>query len=345
MKNGPLFRALRKAGDRVALASPVLPDIDPKSCSFGRLAASSCAACATACPRAALEASDEGLTLDPEACSACGACVAVCPQGAIRLGGLEALAVRGRLREDAGLICPRRAKTGVCLQALGLRALAALWLAGTRRIVGLTADCATCPEGAGLDFEGRLGLLNQLLTDRDLPVMVWQKADAVPHGLPLIGAKDAVVNPLRRALLGGLVPAPARDKPLARLQSLVARAPPRLAFVPQIDPARCTGCDACIRLCPEAALSLIKDESGGMVYQAISLHCSGCGLCADVCHGEALTVRQCHSEAPDVALTSLNCRGCGVDVHVPTAGPWATSGLCPICALTGHHKRLHQVVP
>lgn len=344
MKSGLLCRALRKAGDRVALASSCLPDIDPKTCSLGRVAASSCAACATVCPRAALEASDEGLTLVPEACSACGACVADCPQGAIRLGGLEALAVQGRRREVAGLICLRRAKTGVCLQALGLRALAALWLAGTRRIVSLTADCATCPDGAGLDFAGRLGLLNQLLADRDLPVMVWQQADAVPHGLPLIGAQDAAVNPLRRALLGGLAPAPARDKPLARLQSLMARVPPRRAFVPQIDPARCTGCDACIRICPEAALSLIKDESGEMVYQTVSLHCSGCELCADVCHGKALTVRQCHFEAPDVALTSLRCRGCGVDVHVPTAGPWATSGLCPICARSGHHKRLHQVL-
>jgi hypothetical protein len=29
---------------------------------------------------------------------------------------------------------------------------------------------------------------------------------------------------------------------------------------------------------------------------------------------------------------------------MPTAGPWATGELCPICARTGHHKRLHQVL-
>ena len=345
MKSGPLCPVPLKAGKGMPLAAPpILPVIDEAACSLGRLAASTCAACANACPRAALTSDDTGLNLDPNACSACGACTAACPQSAIRLGGRELPEVQGRKRVVAGLVCPRRGPSGLCLQGLGLRALAALWLQGTRQIVSLTADCTTCADGGGLDFAGRLAVLNQLLASRDLPAMIWHKVDELPRNLPLIGPQGNDVDPRRRAFLGGLVTSHPKDNSLVLLQAMANHDAACFAFAPQIDLTRCTGCDACVRVCPEAALSLIKDESEELVYQSASLQCSGCGMCADVCDSDALTVRLCHPETPNVALTSLTCRGCGVDVHMPTAGPWATGELCPICARTGHHKRLHQVL-
>lgn len=318
--------------------------IDAEACSLGRLATSGCAACANSCPRKALTADAEGLSLSAEDCSACGACVAACPQGAIALSGRGAPKVQGRAPETAGLVCPRRAASGPCLQALGQATLAALWLQGTRQILAVTGDCTSCPDGARLRFGEHIERLNQLLADRGLPEMGWKRVHSLPRGLPLITTEPDQINPQRRAFLMGPAPDQPKAKPLAQVQARGRADDPRMAFVPQIAPSRCTGCDACLRVCPEAVLSLIKDSEGHLMYRSRSDLCSGCGLCADVCDSDALTIKQAQPEAPAVALTAFRCRGCGVEVHVPTQGPWADTGLCPICTRTGHHKRLFQVL-
>jgi len=147
-----------------------LPSIDGEACLHGLLAQARCSACADACPQDALQMTAEGLVLDPAACTGCGACVAACPQRAVALDG------QGGIRPEpsaggpeAALVCPRRGPgQGPCLQELGLEALARLWLQGVRRIAVLTADCAACPDGAGLPVAARVAALNALLEDRGL---------------------------------------------------------------------------------------------------------------------------------------------------------------------------------
>lgn len=331
---------------------PALPDIDGAACSLGRLASSGCAACVQACPRGALQDDADSLSFDTEACSGCGACAAACPQGAIRLAGSAVPCLdqpaTGAAFTTVALVCPLRhpAAASVCLQALGLEALARLWLAGVRRLLALTGDCASCPDGAGLALAGRLAMLNALLDDRGLPSLRIDRADRIPNGLSRLQT-GPVVPGSRRAFLGlaaSAEPSP-REPALARLQSLSGRtAPARTAFSPRIDPTRCSGCDACVRLCPEDALSLIKDETGEMAYSVASSRCTGCKICADVCSSDAMTIASMEPPADPVLLTAFRCRGCGVDVHVPAAAPRSDGGLCPICARTGHHRRLFQVL-
>jgi Pyruvate/2-oxoacid:ferredoxin oxidoreductase delta subunit len=325
------------------------PRIDQDTCSLGRLAQSTCAACAVSCPHAALTATDEGLFVDTASCTGCGACLAACPQRAISLDGLEDLAPEPA---DGGpavaLICPRRAPgAGPCLQALGLEALSRLWLGGIRRIVAVTDDCAGCTNGTGLPIGSRVAELNELLSDRGLPLLRVEPAQSVARAMPRLAARTAPRGG-RRAFLGLGAAAAVSGNPagpaLARLQSRPGRPGARAAFVPRIDPQACTGCDACLRTCPEAALSLIKDETGEMSYRTSSPTCTGCGLCMDVCGTDALRLARLAAPAPDLALSGLRCRGCGVEVHVPADGPWATGQLCPVCARTGHHKRLFQVL-
>lgn len=328
-----------------------LPKIDEAACSLGRLAVSSCARCAEACPRAALTSEPEGLALDAAACSACGACVAACPQRAVTLEGRGAPIVaagRGRDRGTAFLACPRvpgPAGGGPCLQALGLEALAALWLSGLRALVTLTADCATCRDGAGLDFADRVNALNGLLQDRGLPGLTWTAAGTTPRDLPRVVSEPAI-DAGRRSLLGIFAPAARARAPsaLARLQQMGAGGAARSAFSPRIDPARCTGCDACLRLCPEGALGLVRESAGGLAYRASASGCSGCRLCVELCPTDAMQVESQSPPQTDLSLTGFRCRGCGVEVHVPAEGPLAGGGLCAICMATGHHKRLHQVI-
>lgn len=320
-----------------------LPSIDGGACAHGRLAQARCSACTDGCPRGALEMTAEGLGLDPAACTGCGACVAACPQRAVVLEGL------GEIRPDppnggpeVALVCPRRGP-GPCLQALGLETLARLWLHGVRRIVALTGDCAACPDGDGLPVAAHAATLNALLADRGLPPLRLDPDATFSRRMPRLTAEPAPRRG-RRAFLGLGPAADSRTPALARLQSL---GPPeaRHAFAPRIDPTRCTGCDACLRICPADVLSLIKDDRGELLYGAVPSECTGCGMCEDVCGSEAMTIERLAPARPGPALAGFRCRGCGVEVHVPSGGPWDGGGLCPVCARTGHHRRLFQVLP
>lgn len=68
--------------------------------------------------------------------------------------------------------------------------------------------------------------------------------------------------------------------------------------LPDIDPARCTGCGWCVAVCPPHVLSL--ETVGGK--KTSTLHdvagctgctgCTGCALCAVKCPFDAITMRK-----------------------------------------------------
>lgn len=338
-----------------AYATPT-PRIDPEACSLGRLAAARCSRCADTCPRGVLFATPEGLALDPANCSGCGGCAAACPQRAIGLHGVDAPQVATRTpSRDAVLVCPVRADLPgekLCLQAMGAEALARLWLMGVRDIGAVCGDCHRCPDGKTLAIADRLAALNAILADRGLPGMAMHALASVPRGSVRIGPEAAKQPDLARRMMFGLQAAPDAGQPVVRaimrLQSLPGAAenpPPRSLHVPRIDPGLCTGCDACLRICPTGALSLIKADCGELAYAVRSSDCSGCGLCVDLCSANAMAIDALAPNPSAIALTELRCRDCGVTVHVPTEGPWAGAELCPICTKNRHRHRLFQVLP
>ena len=53
----------------------------------------------------------------------------------------------------------------------------------------------------------------------------------------------------------------------------------------------CMGCGSCASMCPEGAISLVKDEAyGSFIAQIYSSRCIGCGICFAVCPGHAIDV-------------------------------------------------------
>jgi Pyruvate/2-oxoacid:ferredoxin oxidoreductase delta subunit len=50
-----------------------------------------------------------------------------------------------------------------------------------------------------------------------------------------------------------------------------------------VDSSKCTGCSACIGLCPTDTIS-IKEG----IAEIIILFCNGCGLCTEGCGEEAI---------------------------------------------------------
>ena len=57
----------------------------------------------------------------------------------------------------------------------------------------------------------------------------------------------------------------------------------RLTFV-YVDPAKCTGCGACIPVCPEAAI----EGGDGLIHVIAPELCTGCGKCMAVCPAGAV---------------------------------------------------------
>ncbi len=334
-----------------------LPVLDAAACLLDRAATAACDACARACPTGTLRAESGGLELFPGLCTGCGGCGAACPAGAITVEG--AVPLPPPETDAAGralLVCPVRSPRdpqAICVQALGLEALAALWLRGGRRLWLDTGDCAACPGGRGLDLSRHLATLNALLADRGLPGLVAEPAPGrAADRVPRLGQGP---DRRRRGLLGlaAARPDPADDRPreraLARLQQLARdRGPRRFAHVPVIDPARCTACHACVRLCPEAALTLIIAGTGDAVYRVDAARCTGCGLCAGCCEEDAVRIEMLAVEPGEVPLVSRQCPGCRVTFQRPAArdngDATATGGLCPICARAPHFRKLHQIL-
>jgi ferredoxin len=63
---------------------------------------------------------------------------------------------------------------------------------------------------------------------------------------------------------------------------------------------RCTGCGACVSVCPVRALTLASDGPGGSGRKLVAIdrrHCTLCGVCLPACLRQALAIVD-HSESP-----------------------------------------------
>lgn len=64
--------------------------------------------------------------------------------------------------------------------------------------------------------------------------------------------------------------------------------------LPVLDDSRCTGCGACVRLCPARCL----EQAGPNPWLPRPFDCLGCGLCVIMCPERALTLGPLDEPAP-----------------------------------------------
>ncbi|MBN2120491.1 MAG: 4Fe-4S binding protein [Candidatus Omnitrophica bacterium] len=54
----------------------------------------------------------------------------------------------------------------------------------------------------------------------------------------------------------------------------------------KVDREKCTGCSACVEVCPAGAIKIEKDKA------IISDECVECGVCLEQCPNEALSLSE-----------------------------------------------------
>lgn len=338
-----------------------LPTVIADRCVHTKLTQASCQSCVDACPVNAWVMDDESLGIDTEACDDCGLCAAACPQGAI-VSQRVMSALEGEGRSTALFACEMAGIDGnegiiPCLHALGLQELLKIYRSGTRHLSVANGDCTSCVRSKALRIRDLVEQLNSVLAHRNLatislkvlPSGQWKQrlkeTRREPVG-PVLSRRNFFRMAAESSITIGMdiaglqeektfIP-PGKQLPRTRLSDIVP-------FVPRIDPAKCNGCDACARLCPQGAISMCTSD-GNPQYSLDAESCTGCAICLDVCNRKAVSVGYWEPQVQfALHLTAQRCRACGAPFHSPV-GRESKVDLCFVCTETNHARDLYQVV-
>jgi len=338
-----------------------LPLIHGDSCVHSLIEQASCSACVDACPHDAWILDDAELALDTEACDGCGLCRPACPQQAITHDcRLELRSFRDR--KIALVACERTGVAGdgvvPCLHALDLPLLMEVSRQGIGVLLYSRGDCSTCERSAGdLSFDELAFNFRQLAESHGLAGLTLQAYTP----LEWVRRREVLIEEppgaeySRRGFLRGLLgrtleqglqryAADADEEYPLSLDDLLPAGVAGGVYpnVPQIDPAQCSGCDACVQVCPRQA---IVQQSDPPHYRVEARRCSGCKLCVDVCRDDAVVLRKwVYTAGQTVELQPAVCIACGVPFHRVSDLP-GERDTCQVCRAHGHHGRLYQVLP
>lgn len=273
----------------LAPASIGAPAIDPARC----VAADGCRACVLACPAGALIWQGGAITYDKTACITCGICITTCPTGAVVNPTVTPEAIERQIRaithsSDTPIgirfICrtgeealPRPGYLDVSVACTGM--LTPGWLLAPLLLGAAATDTAGCREaGCRLELDPRLGAA----------------VDDASTILDALGIDPARLGGSPESALSPLQPSPVFGPDIdARVIELLAEAvearsasagslrATRVGFV-TIDPATCTACRMCARLCPTDALQA-HDLIDGVSIDFDPRACVACGQCLSIC--------------------------------------------------------------
>lgn len=333
--------------------------VDPARCLALQSTHSACRCCQEVCPAAAIRLTEQAVVLDEGACLGCGLCLTACPTGALSyptLSWSDLIArAAGQSREGhLSLGCAYAASTAAmtlpCLGLLDADLLLSLAAQGVRALSLHSAECASCPLGAGPLVEAHLSRAQsrwpdalevtwQQGTARTTPDL-WAALGALAHPPEAAVGRRGFLALVARQAKAALSEPPAAAAPAAEPAALPPSrwtllralgrgdgpAFPRYAISPACDD--CQDAEAlCARFCPSGALQRLRtDDLVGFVFQPEL--CLACDQCLNLCPQQAIR------RADDVPgrgplllrrLAVRRCTRCGQEATV------LVEGLCPAC--------------
>lgn len=330
----------RTADARSTRSAPVA--VRASRCLHARLNASSCHACADACPTGALGMDAQGPVLQ-QGCTGCGRCQAACPTGALAARGFEGLHVRGDAAVPRVIDCLHGAEeqeAGTlrvpCLGGIADAQLLQLCVATPDHAVVLLdhGACAGCdsggPQHPAADTVQRVaGWLREAgIAEDKLPRLRRRMARTAAAAIDPMQSQGRA----RRGFLGAIArPADAspavpsddqstpRQQAIRTLTALAARhggrVAPELLRRVAIGPD-CQGLRICASTCPTGALLRYRDERAGVAGVSFdAADCVACGNCAAACPQQALRLLPGEGAATGrqvlTRIAQRECADCG----------------------------------
>jgi ferredoxin len=142
--------------------------------------------------------------------------------------------------------------------------------------------------------------------------------------------------------------------------------------LPVVDRVNCTGCGACVRICPKRLFNLLSDttviylacsshERGKAVKDVCSVGCIGCGICAKVAAGGAVTMVDnlpsvnyeaspnlilAHYKCPTKSYIDLALKRPHLTIDSRCKGRGKCAEICPVKGcITGDGGQPHRIDP
>lgn len=305
---------------------PIYIRYDQEICAHGRNRKSGCRKCLDNCPVSAISSLGEIVEIDPHICGGCGLCAALCPTGAIeyqlpagttlleqartllhsyyKAGGESPLLLLHDERHGAEMIS-MMARFGRGLPARALPLLvnevtelgfdfyfAALAWGAAQIGILVAPDKREDVQALG----GTLGLVESVMDGLGygggrLHLLDEQDPEALEQLLWSLPASPAA-EPGSFLPLGGK-----RARSFLALHHLYERAPQPLDILPlapgapfgslHLDTSGCTMCQACVAVCPAAALI---DDPERPWLGFIEENCVQCGLCRATCPEKVISL-------------------------------------------------------
>ncbi|WP_078119966.1 4Fe-4S binding protein [Thiosocius teredinicola] len=331
-----------------------LPTLHAERCVHTHVEVASCDRCVAACPHDAWVLDDEQLAVDTARCDGCGLCVAACPEGAL---AHDHEPQRRRVARDPVLFAAcRHAASDLpgtrvpCVHAFTIEQFAGWYVNGVRRLWMVAGQCEGCACHTQAANNPAWQRLNRLLDACGLtafevsmlPTEDWRRIYLQSSPDSSKGADSGRRNFLRR-MFATTAPSAAENSEWRPAGVLIwPLVQDRAALhVPNIDVERCSGCDACARVCRHAAIVVTSDPAAYVIDPAA---CTGCGVCQDVCEQSAIALAECAPvNVMVVPLSDRRCRSCGANYHQPSLDT-VIDGRCPVCRHADHASKLFQVV-